>query len=232
MTIGVQLWAHPWWVNLLLLAPVLSFLYWRRHGLALGRRQLFYLAAFGVAFGFVEACVVVYLRTGLAGYGGQSAWQLPAPESYQRILSSLGLFPRRLLAIEICREAATMVMLASVALLAAARAKERWACFLWTFAAWDLAYYAGLRATVGWPSSPLDFDVLFLIPAPWLSQVWFPVLVSALALAAVGLSTKAPRPQQGAAVAGDDSGATQAESHIRADAGHRQRLIILRRRPR
>jgi hypothetical protein len=146
-------------------------------------------------------------------------------------LLSLALFPRRLLVIEICREAATMVMLASVALLAAARAKERWACFLWTFAAWDLAYYAGLRATVGWPSSLLDFDVLFLIPAPWLSQVWFPVLVSALALAAVGLS-RVPRQQHGIAVAGDHSGTAQAESHIRADVGRRQRLIILRRRPR
>jgi hypothetical protein len=190
---GFHLWAHPWWVNLLLFAPVLSFACWRRAGLALGWRQLLYLAAFGVSFGFVEAVVVVYLRAGMALAGGQSVSQLPA-DGYQQVLASLALFPSRLLAVEICREAATMIMLISVALLTAPKAKERWACFLWVFAAWDLTYYVGLRATLGWPSSLLDFDLLFLIPVPWVSQVWFPVLVSTLALAVVALSTVTTRP--------------------------------------
>jgi len=194
MASGFQLWAHPWWVNLLLLAPVLSFLGWRRGGLGLSRRQLFYLAVFGVSFGFVEAAVVVYLRAGLALAGSQAALQPPAlPANYQQAVSSLALFPRRLLAIEICREAATIIMLVSVALLAAAKARERWACFLGAFAAWDLTYYAALRVMLGWPSSLRDLDVLFLIPVPWVSQVWFPVLVSALALAAIALSTRATR---------------------------------------
>ncbi|HZU42577.1 MAG TPA: hypothetical protein VE994_07900, partial [Terriglobales bacterium] len=30
-----------------------------------------------------------------------------------------------------------------------------------------------------------DLDVLFLIPVPWLAQVWFPVLVSGLTALAV-----------------------------------------------
>jgi hypothetical protein len=48
-----------------------------------------------------------------------------------------------LLTIEVLREAATIVMLVSVALLAASRAKEQCAVFLWTFALWDVSYYAG-----------------------------------------------------------------------------------------
>ena len=90
--------------------------------------------------------------------------------------------------IEIAREAATIIMLVSVALLAATKFRERWASFLWAFAVWDIAYYAALWATVRWPSSLKDLDVLFLIPVPWVAQVWFPLLVSGLTLLAVGVS--------------------------------------------
>ena len=192
MTQGFSLWAQPWWVNLLILAPVVSFLGWRRSGLALSRRQLFYLFVFAVSFGFVEAAVVVYLRTGLTPAGVAPA----PPATYQQVISSLALFPRRLLGVEICREAATMVMLLTVALLTAPRARERWACFLWCFAAWDLTYYLGLRVTLGWPSSLWDFDLLFLIPVPWVSQVWFPVLVSGLSLVGVAWCRGEARPAE------------------------------------
>jgi hypothetical protein len=76
--------------------------------------------------------------------------------------------------VEMLREGATMIMLVSIALLAAARAKERCAVFLWIFALWDISYYAGLWATIRWPTSPKDVGVLFLIPVPWVAQVWFP----------------------------------------------------------
>jgi hypothetical protein len=79
-------------------------------------------------------------------------------------------------------------MLVSVALLSGPRFRERGASFLWVFAIWDIAYYAGLWVTVRWPSSLKDLDVLFLIPVPWISQVWFPLLVSALTLLAVALA--------------------------------------------
>jgi hypothetical protein len=88
------------------------------------------------------------------------------------------------------REGATIVMLVAIALLAASRARERWAIFLWTFALWDISYYAGLWATIRWPTSLKDLDVLFLIPVPWVAQVWFPLLVSGLTLITVGLSRR------------------------------------------
>jgi hypothetical protein len=100
----------------------------------------------------------------------------------------LSQFPQSLLTIEIYREAATIIMLAAVALLAASRASGRWAAFLWVFALWDITYYAGLWATVRWPASLTDLDVLFLIPVPWIAQVWFPLLVSALTILAIALS--------------------------------------------
>ena len=191
---GFQLLAQPWWVNLLLLVPVAIFFFYRRTGLRVGWSQLVAAAIFAVAFGFVEAAVVVYLRAAsglLPGYFGTLAQIRSSVASYDQSKSIAGL-PQSLLAIEVWREAATMFMLASVAILGATGRRERCALFLWTFAMWDAAYYAALWATIRWPSSLLEFDVLFLIPIPWISQVWFPLFVSGLTVIAIALNRKPP----------------------------------------
>ena len=64
--------------------------------------------------------------------------------------------------------------------------------FLWTYAIWDVTYYMTLWATIRWPSSITDTDVLFLIPVVWVSPVWFPLLVSILSVGAVLLETTYP----------------------------------------
>jgi hypothetical protein len=183
-----QLWAQPWWVNLLILIPLLIFLLWRRRGLHIRWQKLVFAALFGLSFGFVEASVVVYLRaaTGLLpGYQGTLAEvRQHSGEVYDQSRSPND-FPQSLLAVEVFREAATILMLISLAWVAADRARERWAVFLWTFAAWDIAYYAGLWLTVRWPRSVREVDVLFLIPEPWIAQVWFPLLVSGLTMVAI-----------------------------------------------
>src|SRR6185369_4209158 len=89
-------------------------------------------------------------------------------------IATIGHFPHTLLTIEMVREAATIVMLVSIALLTGARPIEQWAVFQWTFAIWDISYYAGLWAAIRWPTSLKDLDILFLIPVPWLAQVWYP----------------------------------------------------------
>jgi hypothetical protein len=145
-----------------------------------------------VAFGFVEATVVVYFRAaaGLSpDYSAALSEVQRLEEGYQRDPAALTQLPQ-ILVTEVLREGATIVMLVAIALLAASRARERWAIFLWTFALWDISYYAGLWATIRWPTSLKDLDVLFLIPVPWVAQVWFPLLVSALTLITVGLSRR------------------------------------------
>jgi hypothetical protein len=179
-----QLWAQPWWVNLLILIPLAAAFSFRRPGNLLGRRQLVAITLFAAAFGFVEASVVVYLRaaTGLLpGCIGSLADVRRSQETYGTA-PSISQIPQSLVTIEVYREAATMVMLATVALLTASTIRQRWAAFLWAFAFWDLSYYAGLWATIRWPTSFMDLDVLFLIPVPWIAQVWFPMLVSLLTL--------------------------------------------------
>jgi hypothetical protein len=182
------LFAQPWWVNLLLLAPVVGYLGFRQRGLLLGWRELFASGLFAVAFGYVEAAVVVYIRASLGllpGYQGTLAdvRQLSAALYRQPILENQ--MSPALINIEAVREAATIIMLASVAVLAGRNRVSRWAAFLWCFALWDITYYAGLWVTVRWPYSLLAPDVLFLIPVPWISQVWFPLLVSGLSVLAV-----------------------------------------------
>ena len=97
--------------------------------------------------------------------------------------------------IEVCREADTIVMLATVALLAASTMRQRWTAFLWEFAFWGLSYYAGLWTTIRWPTWFMDLDVVFLIPVPGIAQVWFPMVVSLLIILVIALPCRGEKPR-------------------------------------
>lgn len=112
---------------------------------------------------FVEAAVVVYLRE-VIGEGPI----FPMKE-----------IPPTLLAVEIGREVATIVMLAAVAILSVRGGLRRMGAFLLTFAVWDIFYYLWLAVTIGWPAGIGDWDVLFLIPLPWVGPVWSVLLICA-----------------------------------------------------
>ena len=193
----LRLVAEPWWVNLLVLIPLLAYFSWRRNGVPLAPRQLLISAVFAASFGFVEAVVVAYLRaaTGLLpGYQGTLSDVIRRSSEFYQQSQALTQFPQSLLTLEVLREGATILILLSVAFLTASKARTRAAIFLWTFAIWDIVYYAALWATVRWPQSLKDADVLFLIPEPWFSPVWYPLLVSVLAMLAV-LVTRVDTPK-------------------------------------
>ncbi|MHC4846601.1 MAG: hypothetical protein ACYTCU_10635 [Planctomycetota bacterium] len=137
------------------------------------RSLLTWCTIWGVAFGVLEGAVVVYLR------------EIFYPDGFSFPLRE---FPTDLLRTEVVREAATIVMLVAVARLAVQGGLRRFAVFAFLFGVWDIVYYLALLAFVGWPAGPMTWDVLFLIPAPWLSPVLAPVLVSvALIGAAVAI---------------------------------------------
>jgi len=189
-----RLLAHPWWVNLLVLVPLVAYILFRRKGTQLSRRELFACAVFALSFGCVEAAVAIYLGVALGflpGHAGtlcdlaRLAANLPMPQGEQ-----FGNLSPVLLTIEVIREAATMLMLLSVAILAERKWRERFAVFLWAFALWDTAYCISLWGMVRWPDSPTSSDVLFFIPVLWIAQMWFPVLVTILTLVVVLLTRK------------------------------------------
>lgn len=192
---ATRLIAEPWWVNLLVVIPPLAYFCWRRNGVSLDPRQLLVSGVFAASFGFVEAVVVIYLRaaTGLLpGYQGTLSDVIRRSGEFYQQSQALTQFPQSLLTLEALREAATILILLSVAFLTSSKFRSRAAIFLWTFAIWDIVYYGALWATVRWPLSLKDADVLFLIPVPWFSPVWFPLVVSTLCLLAVLLTRVSP----------------------------------------
>jgi hypothetical protein len=117
---------------------------------------------------YVESAVVVYLRA------------IYYPQGFAFPLDPL---PPHMVVIEIGREAATLVMLLGVAMLAGRERWERFPAFCVSFGVWDLFYYVWLWLLLGWPPSLLTWDVLFLIPVPWTGPVLAPVVVSVLLVA-------------------------------------------------
>ena len=188
-----SLFASPWWVNLLIFVPFVAHYFWRRNKLELANRELLWTAIFAIAFGFVEAAAVIHLRaaTGfLPGYQGTLSDVARLSSDAFGQLKSFGALSKSLFEVEFFREIATIVMLVCVAQLVGKNHRCRWAIFLWIFAVWDVSYYAWLWILISWPLSFTTPDVLFLVPVPWLSQVWFPLLVSSLTIGAVLLSRK------------------------------------------
>lgn len=185
--------ADPFWVNLLILVPFILFFWFRKDRLNLKRQQLFLITLFGIGFGVVEASIVIYIRASLGflpGFNGTifDVWRLAPPVYNQAV--ALIQFPQSYFIFETIREAATMVMFVSISLLLAKGFKERVAVFMLAFAVWDITYYAHLWLMTRWPTSLTSPDVLFLIPQPWLGQVWFPLFVSLLATFVVIVSSK------------------------------------------
>jgi hypothetical protein len=78
------------------------------------------------------------------------------------------------------REVCTILLLGAAAWLAGRRPAERAGAFLLSFGIWDLAYYGVLRLVAGWPDSLSTWDILFLIPLPWVAPIWAPMTVAAL----------------------------------------------------
>jgi hypothetical protein len=136
-------------------------------------RRLCMVVIFAVAFAYIEAAVVVYLRAIFHADGFSFPLTSLAP----------GKPFRRLLLVEVGREAATLVLIFTGAWLSGRNGAQRFAFFATIFAVWDIFYYVWLKILLDWPGSVMDWDLLFLIPVAWASPVLAPVIVSAILFA-------------------------------------------------
>jgi hypothetical protein len=137
---------------------------------------------FGVSFGYVEAAVVVYLRTVYEPLHGRLYPNRPADDLLPLVpmdrLAAEGMARVAWPEAELAREAATLILLAAVA-LAVARDRRQWfAAFVFAFGLWDLFYYVFLKVLLDWPSSLFTWDILFLVPVPWVAPVLAPAAVA------------------------------------------------------
>jgi hypothetical protein len=143
------------------------------------RGKITSLVIFAIAMALVEAAVVVYLRA------------LYYPEGFSIVLKQL---PDLHVHIEMFRELATIVMLLAVAGMAGRKGWERFGYFMILFGVWDIFYYIWLKLWISWPASFTDWDILFLVPVPWVGPVIAPILISAvLIVAGVGITRLYPR---------------------------------------
>ncbi len=129
-------------------------------------RRALVVVLYAFAMAYLESAVVVYLQRALR--------MTPAtlfPLRSQSILGNLG-------SIEVGREFATLVMLVTVGWLAGRSGIERLAWVAVVFGIWDIGYYFFLWVFIGWPTSPKTYDLLFLLPVPWVAPVWAPITVS------------------------------------------------------
>ena len=93
------------------------------------RKRLAVVAVFAVAMAWVESAVVVYLRTMINRIDPYQADPLPVSGA----MAALGR-------IEMGREAATLVMLVTMGMLAGRSGRSRWAYALLGFGLWDIFY--------------------------------------------------------------------------------------------
>ena len=121
------------------------------------------VSAFAIAMAHVETMIVVYLR------------RLYYPGGFR---FPLVIIDTPTLLLELEREAATLVMLAAYGLAAGRSKAGKLGNFLIAFGVWDIFYYVWLKAILGWPDSLFTWDVLFLIPVPWVGPVIAPVSVA------------------------------------------------------
>jgi len=133
------------------------------------------LAVFGISMAHLEGVTVVYLRKALGIIDSESN-----SESLKKI-SKQSVF------IEKTREAATILMLVTLAILVGETWKDTIVVFLWTFAFWDLFYYLSLYLLIKWPPNFTTMDVLFLIPRPWIAPVWIPIGISSITIIVIAI---------------------------------------------
>src|ERR1035437_3329273 len=127
------------------------------------RRATLTVVVFAAAMAYLESAVVVYLQRAL-DISPDHLFPLSRPD----MVGDLA-------AIEVGRELATIVMLVGVGCLAGRRWVDRLAWTAVAFGVWDIGYYFWLWVFIGWPHSPVTWDVLFLIPVPWAGPVCAPI---------------------------------------------------------
>jgi hypothetical protein len=132
-------------------------------------KNLRWMALFAIAMAYFESAVVVYLRR---------------LYNIHDLMIGKPLLDPQIGAIEVGREAASLVMLLAVGWVAGRKIQSQLGFSLFAFGIWDIFYYAWLRIFIGWPISLLDPDILFFIPLPWWGPVLAPVMISILMILA------------------------------------------------
>jgi hypothetical protein len=133
---------------------------------ARARTRWWLVVVFAIGMAWVEAACVYYLRVMVDRLDPYQANPLPMSGILEQV--------------ELVREAATLVMLLTIGMLAGRTRRTRLGYAAIAFGVWDIFYYVFLKLISGWPKSLFDWDVLFLLPLPWWGPVVAPVCIALL----------------------------------------------------
>src|SRR3954464_1183341 len=126
-------------------------------------KTLVWVTIYSIAMGFLETAVVIYLR------------KLYYPHGFSFPLAPVH---NDIAVVELWRELATLFMLISIGILTGRNKAEKFAYFLYSFAVWDICYYVFLWVFINWPGSLMTWDILFLLPVPWVGPVITPCIIA------------------------------------------------------
>ena len=127
------------------------------------KHTLSWLIVWGIAFGYIEAVVVIYLR------------KIYYPDGFRFpiVLADIDIA-----AVEMMRELMTLIIILAVAELTFRTFLKKFAACMIIFGIWDILYYIFLKIYLDWPESFFTWDILFLLPFPWVGPVLAPILLS------------------------------------------------------
>ncbi|MEO5572729.1 MAG: hypothetical protein ABIT08_07060 [Bacteroidia bacterium] len=126
-------------------------------------KTFLWLTLFSIAMGYMESAIVVYLR------------KIYYPDGFNFPLTPI---EAKIGLTEILREAATLLMLLTIGIVAGKTKLQRFTFFIFCFGIWDIFYYVFLKVLLDWPRNIFDWDILFLIPVPWVGPVIAPCILS------------------------------------------------------
>lgn len=124
---------------------------------------LFFLSVFAISFAFIESSIVIYLR------------KLYYPEGFS---FPLKFIQDEVIKVEFLREISSIFLIFSVSVLSGKTRVLKVASFFYIFGLWDIFYYIFLYIFLKWPKSFYEWDLLFLVPIPWVSPVYAPLFCS------------------------------------------------------
>ena len=131
---------------------------------------------FAIAMAWVESASVYYIRALVDRIEPYQVNPLPLNDALGNV--------------ELVREAATLVMIATLGMLAGRMWRRRIGYAAITFGVWDIFYYVFLRIMSDWPRTLVDWDILFLLPLPWWGPVIAPVSIALLMIVWGTLATQ------------------------------------------
>jgi len=129
-----------------------------------------WVSTFAVAFAWVETAVVLYLREKY--FHGSFYFPIFIKWEDGKLVID------HIMRVELGREIATILMLASVGCMAGKNAWQKFSFFMIAFGIWDIFYYIWLWVAIRWPESLMTWDLLFFVPLPWVGPVITPALIA------------------------------------------------------